>query len=90
MQAQEKSHTAELKKLSERLKSTEKDLKEAVHLTQKMKNELQERTAEFERLAKASDTVKPFDDNIVIQSRMTKLSIIFMSHGTRFSQKFII
>ena len=58
LQAQEERYTVDLKKMAEQLKSTEENLNEAVQLAQQMKTQLQERTAEYEGLAKASKTEK--------------------------------
>jgi formylglycine-generating enzyme required for sulfatase activity len=58
LQLQEERFTGDLKKLAERLNRTEEELNKSVQLTEKWKTQAQGRTAEYERLAKESETDK--------------------------------
>ena len=68
-QAQQESYTADLKMLAGRLKSTEENLNEAVQLAQKWETQLQERTAEYERLAQTYESEKAWFQQLARQEQ---------------------
>ncbi len=69
LKKQDELHTEELKKLAIHLKNTEVDLNEAVTLGQLWNTQLKEREAEYERLAKTSETDKAYFQRLAQQEQ---------------------
>ncbi len=85
VKSQEERYTAELKKTVERSKKTEENLNEAVKLAQNWEKQLKERTAEYEKLAKTSETDKSRFQRLARQeqARATELSLQLASLQTK-------